>query len=390
MKKSVLFITNAYPDFESSSRGIFIKKMASLLQREGDEITILTPKIFKKSHYTESQDGIKVYRFPFFAGDKLLIEYKGVPYIKMMLYLLSGFFLCCYLLFNHRFDLIHVHWVIPTGLIGIPVGSIFKKPVVITIHGSDFRMAVEGDSPILKRLFMFLCKKASHIQCVSENQMEKIKSFGIPESKLSVISMGIEERFKEVGLKKIPDGTHPTTILSNRNLLPIYNVLQLVRAIPLVIQKDPNVRFIIAGDGPEKVKVEDEAKALKVDSYVEFLGQVPQDQMPELLSKADIFVSTSLADGASVSLLEAMGAGAFPVVSDIPANREWVEDGKNGLLFSANNVGDLAEKILYAIRNNGLIEKARTVNRSLVEQKALWSVCIEKVRKIYERTNIAV
>ncbi len=390
MKKSVLFITNAYPDFESSSRGIFIKKMASLLQREGDEITILTPKIFKKSHNTETQDGIKVYRFPFFAGDKLLIEYKGVPYIKMMLYLFSGFFLSCYLLFNHRFDLIHVHWVIPTGLIGIPVGSIFKKPVVITIHGSDFRMAVEGDSLVLKRLFMFLCKKASHIQCVSENQMEKIKSYGIPESKLSVISMGIEERFKEVGLKKIPDGKHPMTVLSNRNLLPIYNVLQLVRAIPLVIQEDPNVRFIIAGDGPEKVKIEDEAKALKVESYVEFLGHVPHDQMPELLSKADIYVSTSLADGTSVSLLEAMGAGAFPVVSDIPANRGWVEDGKNGLLFSANNVEDLAEKILYAIRNQGLIEKARNVNRSLVEQKALWSVCIEKVRKIYERTNMAV
>ena len=81
-KLSILFLTNAYPDFESSYRGIFIKKMALLLQKEGYQISVVTPKIYKGSHYFEEQDGIKVYRFPFFARNKLLIEYEKIPYLE--------------------------------------------------------------------------------------------------------------------------------------------------------------------------------------------------------------------------------------------------------------------------------------------------------------------
>jgi glycosyltransferase involved in cell wall biosynthesis len=58
--------------------------------------------------------------------------------------------------------------------------------------------------------------------------------------------------------------------------------------------------------------------------------------MADLLSQTDIYVSTSLYDGTSVSLLEAMGSGAFPIVTDIPSNREWISPGQNGFLVSVN------------------------------------------------------
>ena len=83
-KKSILFLTNAYPDFEDSYRGIFIKKMAQLLQNDGYQISVVTPKIYRSSRYFEEQNGIKVYRFPFFAGSKLLIEYNKIPYLRMI------------------------------------------------------------------------------------------------------------------------------------------------------------------------------------------------------------------------------------------------------------------------------------------------------------------
>ena len=54
------------------------------------------------------------------------------------------------------------------------------------------------------------------------------------------------------------------------------------------------------------------------------------------LGQADIYVSTSLHDGTSVSLLEAMGSGAFPIVTDIPSNREWIHHGQNGFLVPVN------------------------------------------------------
>ena len=123
----ILFLTNAYPDFDSSYRGHFIKKMAARLQRNGYRISIVTPKIYRGSPYFEKQNGLRVYRFPFFAGNKLLIEYEKIPYLRMIFYFLFGSFITIYVLFKQRCNLIHVHWVIPTGLIGVLAGALLRK-----------------------------------------------------------------------------------------------------------------------------------------------------------------------------------------------------------------------------------------------------------------------
>lgn len=388
MMRSILLITNVYPDFDSSYRGIFIKKMAVLLQQEGYDITVLTPKIYRKSRYFEDHQGIKIYRFPFFANNKLLIEYEKIPYLRMILYYVSGFFLTLYILFKHRCELIHIHWAIPTGLIGLWVSKILKQPFMVTLHGSDLRMALEKGG-FLKRVFISVCRNSAHIQCVSEVQRNEIERLGIESKKISIIPMGIEKDFREAGLRRKKKGQDQSiTVLSNRNLLPIYNVSQLIRAIPLVLQEEPAIRFVIAGDGQDREKLQREAKDLEIEPWVHFMGTVPHEKMPDLLSEADIYVSTSLYDGTSVSLLEAMGAGAFPVVTDIPANREWIEDAKNGFLFPVHDEKILAEKILHAICDKELLGRVGELNRAIVEEKALWPVCIEKIKEIYGKANI--
>jgi glycosyltransferase involved in cell wall biosynthesis len=382
-KLSILFLTNAYPDSESSYRGIFIEKLASLLQKDGYQISIVTPKIYKGSHYFEEQNGIKIYRFPFFARNKLLIEYKRIPYLRMILYYTTGFFSTIYALSKNKSDVIHAHWAIPTGLIGVWVRSFLRKPLVITIHGSDLRMALER-SNFVRRLFIYVCKKADHLNCVSEVQKKELERLGVSTEKISTIPMGIDAAFLETGKNRAWESTNRSiTILSNRNLLPIYNVSLLIRAIPIVLKEEPETKFRIAGDGTERKVLGREVESLNINSSVEFLGRVPHEEMLNLLSQADIYVSTSLQDGTSVSLLEAMGSGAFPVVTDIPANREWIINGENGFLVSVDESESLASRIIDAIRNRDLLEKSRIRNRSIVEQKALWPEYINKVKNIY-------
>jgi glycosyltransferase involved in cell wall biosynthesis len=385
-KFSILFLSNAFPDFDSSYRAIFIKKMASLLLREeGYQVSIVTPKIYKNSKYSEDQNGIRVYRFPFLARNKLLIEYRRIPYIRMIFYYVSGFFLTVYVMFKNRCNLIHVHWAIPTGLIGVWAGKLLKKPVVVTIHGSDFRMATEKPS-FLTRIFLYVCKEANQIMCVSELQEEQIKRMGVRIEKILTLPMGIDKAFFEVGRnrEKKLDG-QPHIVLSNRNLLPLYNVSLLIRAIPAVLQEEPHTKFIIAGDGQEKEALSKEAENLSISSSVEFLGRVPHEKMSDLLAQADIYVSTSLYDGTSVSLLEAMGAGAFPIATDIPANREWITDDQNGFLVPVKEEKYLANKIIDAIRNQPLREKSRIENLSIIQEKAFWPVIIEKGKEVYSR-----
>ena len=379
----ILFLTNAYPDFDASYRGVFIKNMAMFLQREGYEISVLTPKIYGGSRHFEERDGIKIYRFPFFARNKLLIEYPKVPYFRMVLYYMTGTLFALFVMLRNRCNLIHVHWAIPTGPLAVLAGFLLGKPVLVTVHGSDLRMAT-GESLLLRKVFVYVCRRARHITCVSKTQKKEMEELGVNGAKIGTFPMGIEEDFLNVGKKRERSSSGQSfTILSNRNLLPAYNVSLLVRAIPHVLQEEPQARFLIAGNGSEKGHLEKEAEALKVNPSVQFLGRVPHEKMADLLAQADVYVSTSLHDGTSVSLLEAMGSGAFPVVTDIPANREWIKDGQNGFLVSTRDEKLLARKIVDALHNRELLEESRASNFAVVRKKALWPSIIRRTKEFY-------
>jgi glycosyltransferase involved in cell wall biosynthesis len=384
MEKSILLLTNAYPDFPSSYRGRFIKSMAEALKGAGYAVSVVTPKIYRQSPRVEDDGGINVFRFPFGAGDKLLIEHEKIPYIRMMLYFITGFFTTTYVALKHRCTLIHAHWAIPTGLIGVWVGKLLKKPLIVTVHGSDFGMAATRGS-LLRRMFLYVCRRASHVTCVSENMRQAIVEMGIRDKKIDVFPMGVEEAFFEVGKRRDqgPNNEGPV-ILSNRNLQPLYNVSQLIRAIPWVLKSEPDAKFLIAGEGQERERLEREAEELGVLSSVQLLGKVPHEVMPSLLAKVKIYVSTSLSDGTSVSLLEAMASGAFPVVTDILANREWIVNGENGFLVPARDERTLADKVVEAIRHKDLAVKVREKNRGMAERRARLESGIQDLMGIYE------
>ena len=385
-RNSILFLTNAYPDFESSYRGIFIKKMATLLEDEGYKISVVTPKIYGGSPYFEGQNGIKVYRFPFFAKNRLLIEYEGVPYLRMILYFISGFLFTLCVILKNKCDLIHVHWAIPTGLIGAWVGRLLRKHIVVTIHGSDLRLALESPG-FLRKIFVYVCKNGVHLNCVSNVQKKEMEQLGILSEKISIIPMGVDEVFFEEGKeRKIELNRRPFIILSNRNLLPIYNVSLLIRAVPLILKEEPGTKFLIAGDGSEKENLTTQVKNLNLSDFVQFLGRVPHQEMPRLLAQADVYVSTSPYDGTSVSLLEALASGAFPVVTDIPSNREWIADGDNGFLVPQENENMLAKRIVEVIRNHRLLGEACKKNRKIVEQRAYWKENIKKITELYQNS----
>jgi glycosyltransferase involved in cell wall biosynthesis len=230
-------------------------------------------------------------------------------------------------------------------------------------------MAIARGS-FLKRIFTYVCQKARRLICVSEGMRKDVESLGMDMTKTTVMPMGVDESFFKVGMRRNRSlDKRDCVILSNRNLQPIYNVSQLIGAIPRVLEEDPNVKFWIAGEGREKEDLQNKVDELGLSSSVQFLGRVPHEKMPELLGNTDIYVSTSTTDGASVSLLEAMASGAFPVVTDIPANREWITDGENGFLVPTGREAFLARKIVEAIGHPELRAKALERNRIIVEEK---------------------
>ncbi len=112
----------------------------------------------------------------------------------------------------------------------------------------------------------------------------------------------------------------------------IYSVETLIKAVPFVLNKLPETKFIIAGEGFERRKLKKLAESLRISKNIKFVGQLFEKQIPDYLKLSDIYVSTSLSDGSSLSLIEAMFSGSFPVVTRIPANEEWTKDEVNGFL----------------------------------------------------------
>jgi glycosyltransferase involved in cell wall biosynthesis len=98
---------------------------------------------------------------------------------------------------------------------------------------------------------------------------------------------------------------------------------------------------------------------------------------------ADIYISPSHVDGSSVSLMEALASGLPCLVSDIPGNREWIEDGVNGWLFRDGDAQDLAEKITFAINNRKMFKKIGESARRTAERKADWKKNFGKLLEVY-------
>jgi glycosyltransferase involved in cell wall biosynthesis len=151
-----------------------------------------------------------------------------------------------------------------------------------------------------------------------------------------------------------------------------------------VVQQYPAARFIIAGTGSQDAFLKNLVHALHMDGQVEFVGAVPQQGIVQLMQNALVFVSPSLDDGTSIALLEAMGAGLVPVVSDIVANRPWVRDGKDGYLFKTGDIYTLAQAIIKVLE--GRIQPSILAEkRNYVKQRVAWSTIAQQYLSLYQQ-----
>jgi glycosyltransferase involved in cell wall biosynthesis len=156
-------------------------------------------------------------------------------------------------------------------------------------------------------------------------------------------------------------------------------------ALPKIINAEPETRILLVGTGPLEDDLKDMVNSLDLNQYVHFTGHIPYDQLVYYLNSAEIYVSTSKSDGSSMSLLEAMACRLPVVVSDVPANCEWVKDGINGYLVPRGKVNPISEKILALLNDRALAEKMGKMNVSIVNERADLEKNYPKFDSLYEQ-----
>ena len=122
-----------------------------------------------------------------------------------------------------------------------------------------------------------------------------------------------------------------------------------------------------------------------LEENVSFVGRVDNCGLPSILQQHDIYLSASLRDGTSLSLLEAMATGLFPVVSDIKANSTWLRHNVDGLLHRVGDAGDLANCIARVLDDPEMVAKAVRRNRQSVLAKGNRNENMKRLGSIYER-----
>jgi glycosyltransferase involved in cell wall biosynthesis len=156
------------------------------------------------------------------------------------------------------------------------------------------------------------------------------------------------------------------------------------KAIPAMLKEIPEIQFLCPAMQGQK-EAERWVRELGIEQHVVLLPYLPQSELWYLYNSADIYISLSSHDGTPNTFLEALACGCFPVVGDIASLREWIEDGKTGMLVDALDEGQVSQAVISALRNKPLRENARALNWAILEKKAERSTVRAKVMAFYEK-----
>lgn len=222
----------------------------------------------------------------------------------------------------------------------------------------------------------------------------KAIAFGMPDERIVTFPWGVDLRHfcpeSSVANQPANEPTTqqttqpPFTLLSTRGWEPIYGVDVIARAFVLAAREHPELRLVMLGGGSQAGLLRQIFSQGGVLDRVCFPGQVSQADLPRCYRAADLYVSASHSDGASISLLEAMACGRPALVSDIPGNREWVEPGAQGWWFPDGDAGALAQAIRQALEERRRLPEMGRAARHLAEQRADWEKNFPHLLQAYQ------
>ena len=229
-------------------------------------------------------------------------------------------------------DLINAHYLTSYGFIA----ALLKRkriPLVLSVHGTDIMVSPQKNI-FYRLLTIFTLKRADHIFSVAKHMTEEmVKYVKLPFDRITTIQYGVNiEQIREYRKDE-----RDIDFISTRNLYDNSNIDIIIKAFEKYVKKiDSCAKLYISGEGYLKGEFEEYIKANSLSKNIVMTGHLSQEKLFELLGRSKFYISMTSSDGTSLSLLEAMSAKCIPIVSNISANLEWIEDGFNGYICNIN------------------------------------------------------
>ena len=317
----------------------------------------------------------------------ILIKWSGGK--KGLFFILPVFlFKAFWILIQKDIDVIYLNEGF-MSIIGIFL-KIFRKPVVLTVHGLDITFSNFFYQCVIPRCISLLDK----VICISRNTQKECINRGIPAHKIVVIPDGFTDEFliqkdrtylrESIGKKFSIDLNHKQIILSVCRLVKRKGIHWFVQEVmPLIAKDSPECVYLVAGEGPFRSIVENSIKSQSLEDRVFLLGRIDDDTLKILYNVADIFVMPNIPvegdiEGFGVVLLEAASCKLPIVASSLEGIKDALLDGAAGVLVPPGNKIEFKDKIVEFLRDSQKREKTGEEARNLVIKHFSWDRIADK------------
>lgn len=366
LRGRILCLTSNFPRWPGDSTTPFVLHLNQDLQQLGWQVTVLAPHApGAKTH--EVLDGITVRRFRYLLPENQeTVCYQGGAlinlrkhrsnYIKLPSLILCEWLQTLLWLKRERFDLLHSHWLLPQGFVGVLSAGLTDIPHICTVHGGD----VFGlQTPLLKKFKAFTIQHCDAVTVNSSATRQAVADLCPSYPSLHTIPMGVAvpnsptvcENTPSVAIRaRYRRGGGPLVLFIGR-LVEEKGVSDLLDATSLLRDRMPDITLLVIGEGQDRPALEEQTHTLGLADSVFFTGWIDASDLPAYLAAADIFASPSRTakdgwvEAQGLTIIEAMMAEKPVIATRTGGIVDSVNHEKSGLLIDERSPEELAAAI---------------------------------------------
>jgi phosphatidylinositol alpha-1,6-mannosyltransferase len=300
---------------------------------------------------------------------------------------------------RERPQVLHAGQPLETGLIAWLLGRLFGLPYVVHCFGNEipffWRKSLAG--PVMR----LVSRHAARITAISSFSADEIAALGIPRERITVLYPGVEpapdEEAPDDVRRQLGLGDGPL-LMTLARLVPRKGQDTVIRAMPAILTRLPDARYLIVGTGPDEARLRQLAEECGVVHAVVFAGSVPHDRVSSYYVACDVVIHPNRrmpdgdVEGFGIVFLEANVFGKPVIGGNSGGVPDAVVDGETGLLVEPDNVQAVADAAVRLLVDRDLARRLGEQGQERARTEFSWETAVARLRAISEgvvqRTSI--
>ena len=278
-----------------------------------------------------------------------------------------------------RPDILHAHYASSYGLIG---NLLNYHPYIISVWGTDIYDFPNGGI-IQKNIIKYNLKKADYIFSTSKDMARETNKY--TDKKIYITPFGVDVEFFKPK-EDLKSNKNSFTIGTIKTLEKKYGIDYLIKGFKIVKDENPNLnlKLKIGGDGSQLESLKELVRELNLQEFVEFIGRIALNEVPDTFNTFDIAVFPSLRESFGVAAVESQACGIPTIVTNVGGHPEVVIDGETGIIVESENYIQISEAIIKLLNNEKLRKSMSTKGRNFIKENYEIKLNFNDINNIYK------